>query len=310
VPLRQHEPTHPMRGVQIRRSADHTKTDGWLCEALVDRIVAFASYRTDEVRRRQPHGLTLYFRETLGIGADGVNVSPWADDYVRLLRGYVDLWLATGRRKGVDTPASRRPVPEISQIVERVVTANRVLPTALKDGYSLAVVAVQPSLRRSRAVQDASIATRSAERCFVDMLMSEWRLKIAKCPDASCGIYFRLGRWNQPYDKGTLCPNCKQTQQQDAIQKRVEARRLRAKQAIYAFVATRFARHIAPGRAWYRDVSLKARIANALNTHFRSDPLFRTLYPRGITGKWVEAGRSRTKNWLCIERARRGRSFI
>jgi hypothetical protein len=263
----------------------------------------FRSMLEDLNGRRQPHGLTLYFRETLGNTAAGMNVSPWADAYVRLLREYIDLWLATGRRKGVDTPAARRPVPEISQIVERVITANRVLPTALKDGYSLAIVAVQPPLRRSRAAQDASIAARSAERCFVDMVMSDWRLKIARCSDASCGMYFRLGKWNHSYEKGTRCPNCKQTQEQDAIQKRVEAGRLRAKQAIYAFVATRFARHIVPGTAWYRDASLKTRIANALNTHFRGDPLFRSLYPHGITGKWVEAGRSRTKNWLCIERA-------
>jgi hypothetical protein len=267
----------------------------------------FRSMLEDLNGLRQPHGLTLYFRELLGVGAGGVNLSPWADTYVRMLCGYVDLWLATGRRKGVDTPAARRPVPEISQIVKRVITANKVLPIALKDGYSLAIVAVPPSLRRSRAAQDASIAARSAERCFVDMVMSEWRLKIAKCSDASCGMYFRLGKWNHSYDKGTRCPSCKQTQEQDAIQKRVEASRLRAKQAIYAFVATRFASHIVPGKAWYRDVSLKARIANALNSHFRGDPLFRSLYPHGITGKWVEAGRSRTKNWLCIEQASQAR---
>jgi hypothetical protein len=264
----------------------------------------FRSMLEDLNGRRQPHGLTLYFRETLGVGAGAVNLSPWADAYVRLLREYVDLWLATGRRTGVDTPAARRPVPEISQIVERVITANRVLPIALKDGYSLTIAAVQPSLRRSRAVQDASIANRSAERSFVDMLMSDWRLKIAKCSDASCGMYFRLGKWNHPYDKGTRCRNCKQSQEQDAIQRRVEAGRLRAKQAIYVFVAARFARYIVPGTVWYRDVSLKARIASALNAHFRRDPVFRTLYPHGITGKWLEAGRSRTKNWLCIEQAR------
>jgi len=37
------------------------------------------------------------------------------------------------------------------------------------------------------------------------------------------------------------------------------------------------------------------------------DTLFKTLYPAGITGKWVEAGRSQTKNWLCIERARQAK---
>jgi hypothetical protein len=257
--------------------------------------------------RRQPHGLGLYFRQTLGLSSTGLNFARWADAYVRLLRGYVDLWLATGRRGGVDRPASRRPVPEISHIVESVVTANRVLPVALRDGYSLTIVAVQQRLLRSRKAQDAAIASQAAERCFVDMLMSEWRLQIAKCPGATCGMYFRLGKWNHSYDQGTRCPDCRQTQEQDAIQKRVEAGRLRAKQALYAFVAARFARDIVPGTRWYRDVELKRKMASALNTQFRGDALFETLYPDGITGKWVEAGRSRTKNWLCIERAGRAK---
>jgi hypothetical protein len=253
--------------------------------------------------RRQPHGLGLYFQQTLGVSAAATNVSPWADAYVRLLRGYVDLWLATGVNKGVDTPGSRRPVPEISHIVERVVTANRVLPVALKDGYSLTIVAVQPPSRRSKSAQDEWIVHQAAERCFVDMLMSDWRLKIAKCSGPACGMYFRLGKWNQRYEQGTRCRDCKQTQEQEGIQKRVEANRLQAKQAIYAFVAKRFARYIVPGKEWYRDGELKSRIALVLNTHFRRDPLFKSLYPSGVTGKWVEAGRSRTKNWLCIERA-------
>jgi hypothetical protein len=267
-------------------------------------IVDMPALLEDLNGRRQPHGLNLYFRQTLGISAAAMNVSPWADAYVRLLRAYVDLWLATGRKKGVETPGLRRPVPEISHIVERVITANRVLPVALKDGYSLTIVAVQPPGRRSKSAQDQWIVHQAAERCFVDMLMSDSRLKIAKCSGPACGMYFRLGKWNQPYDHGTRCPACKQTQEQDAIQKRVEANRLQAKQAIYAFVAQRFARHIVPGKEWYRDAELKSRIARALNIHFLRDPLFKALYPGGITGKWVEAGRSRMKNWLCIERAR------
>jgi hypothetical protein len=268
---------------------------------------AMRSVLDDLNGRRQPHGLALYFRETLGNNAVGVNFAPWADAYLRLLRGYVDLWLATGRRGNVDRPASRRPVPAISHIVESVVLANRVLPVALRDGYSLTVVARPPRVRRSRKAQDAAIATVAAERCFVDMLMSDWRLKIAKCSEETCGVYFRLGKWNHAYDQGTRCPACRQAEEQAAIQKRVEAGRLRAKQALYAYVAERFARHIIPGKMWYRDIELKRRIAIDLNTRFRGDPLFDTLYPGGMSGKWVEAGRSRTKNWLCIERAKQAR---
>jgi hypothetical protein len=254
--------------------------------------------------RRQPHGLALYFQQTLGVSAAAINLSRWADAYGRLLRVYVDLWLATGLKKGVDTPGSRRPAPEISHIVERVITANRVLPVALKDGYSLTIVAPQSPSLRSKSALTRWIVEQAAERCFVDMLMSDQRLKIAKCSGPGCGTYFRLGKWNQPYEHGTRCPVCKQNREQDAIQKRVESNRLQAKQAIYAFVAKQFARHIVPGKQWHRDAELKRKIASALNTHFRKDPLFKALYPSGVTGKWVEAGRSRTKNWLCIERAK------
>jgi hypothetical protein len=86
----------------------------------------------------------------LGVPGTALNLKPWRDEYVRRLRIYVDLWLATGCRRAVDIPSTRHPTPAINQIVERVVTANKVLPVALRDGYAMAVVAC--SSQRVRAV--------------------------------------------------------------------------------------------------------------------------------------------------------------
>jgi hypothetical protein len=45
---------------------------------------------------RRPHGLVLYFRQAMNQSGN-LNLTPWADEYVTLLREYVDLWLETGR---------------------------------------------------------------------------------------------------------------------------------------------------------------------------------------------------------------------
>jgi hypothetical protein len=246
---------------------------------------------------RRPHGLALHLRDLFGVSGAALNLEPWADEYVRRLRGYVDLWLATGRSEGVDTPLTRHPTFAISLIVERVVTTNKVLPATLKDGYVMAVVAVQ------HLGAGGDLAVQAAERTFTALLMSDWRLKIAKCVRPACGMYFRLGKWDHAYERGTRCPGCREAALQSAKQKRVEANRRQGKQALYVFVARRFKRRIKPGRAWYRDAALKAEIAGALNKHFRDDQLFRSLYPNAITGKWLEAGQRGRKNWLLIEGA-------
>ena len=144
---------------------------------------------------------------------------------------------------------------------------------------------------------------KAAEKTFTALLMSDWRLKIAGCVNPACSMYYRLGKCCHRYEHGTRCPGCRETESLGANQKRVEANRRKGKEVLYAFVARRFARSITPGRAWYRDAALKAKIAGALNAHFESDRLFRSLYPNAITGKWLEAGQRGQKNWLLIEQA-------
>jgi hypothetical protein len=93
-------------------------------------------------------GLELYFREALGVSFPDSPYGPWRHEYVTKLRGFVDSWLATGRRKdGVETPGKRRPTVEINEVVERVVRASTVLPVAFPHGYS---VTLRPGKHPSR----------------------------------------------------------------------------------------------------------------------------------------------------------------
>jgi hypothetical protein len=241
---------------------------------------------------------------------------PGAEAYGTFLRGYTDLWLATGCRKESDTPSARKPTPEITLIVDAVVTVKKVVAVALRDGYAHAIVPGYPPrytlLRPLRAAgrpagkrfsRDDAFALAAAQEMFVAMLMSDWRLQIARCVGTGCGVYFRLGKWNQTYPHGTRCPTCRLTYRYPAIQQRVEANRTLGRQALYDLVATRFARRIVPGTLWFRDAALKKEIVGAVNGYIRREPLLRSLYPVGLTSKWVEAGRKDKKNWRMMEKA-------
>jgi hypothetical protein len=255
--------------------------------------------------RTAPHGLVRQFRDLLRVVDYNMNFTHWAPAYLRLLRGYVDLWLATGCKAGVDTPGTRHPTTEISRIVEDVVIANRVLPATMKDGYAMVLTASpRPVTRGSKASRDEAFARNAAQVMFVAMLMSDERLKIAKCVGQGCGTYFQLGKWNQRYEHGTRCPICREGQERGDKQGRVEANRAQAKRALYAYVAQRFARRIVPGRPWYLNTGLKAEVATAINNRFEGDLLVRALYPKALTSKWLVAGRAGTKNWQLIEHAK------
>ena len=250
-----------------------------------------------------PHGLVRQFRELFRVQDYGMNFTSWAPAYLRLLRSYVDLWLATGCKKEVNTPGTRHPTAVIDGIVEEVVTANRILPGKLKDGYTMVLVASPGHLKgKTRAMRDEAFARTAAQVVFVAMLMGEERLKIARCVGQGCGTYFALGKWNHRYEHGTRCPICRAGDERGDKQSRVEANRVQARRALHAYVAKRFARRIVPGKPWYRNPALKAEVAAAINRHFAGDPVFRSLHPRPLTGKWLAAGRSGRKNWQLIER--------
>jgi hypothetical protein len=255
--------------------------------------------------RAAPHGLIRHFRELFRVQDEQLNYSAWANTYLRLLRRYVDLWLETGCEGARNRPATRHPTREIDEIVKQVVTANRVVPVARKDGYAMSLVPPRTlANKRTAAARDAAFARQAAQTMFVALLMSPERLKIAKCAREGCGTYFLLGKWNHSYERGTRCSLCRQGEERGAKQDRVEANRDQAKRAVYEYAAQRFKRKIVLGKPWYLAEGLKAEVATAINERFDGDPLFRALYPQALTGKWLVAGREDQKNWQRIERAK------
>ena len=230
--------------------------------------------------------------------------------------------------------------------MEDVVTANKIEPRALKNGYGMGIRAVrrqpdqewqwqsknaQPKPRSNlnqaqfsseieylREVYkeqlaelsvtkeksalkvdttmeddlhaDDLIATISAERIFVEMLMSDWRLKIAKCVNPACGTYFQLKKWNQPYEKGTRCSNCRNLQEDKDKQRRVESNRKKASGLLATFVAEHFP------ESDQGDIELKRNIVDALNSYIEGNSLLKTTYPRPITTKWLVRAKIATQS--------------
>ncbi len=146
-----------------------------------------------------------------------------------------------------------------------------------------------------------TIAEDAAQRMFVAMLLSDWRLTIAQC--CQCQIYFLLKHWNRTYRTGTRCPGCiKKRRQVSAGTITVQVRR-QAEQQLYQLAARRFAKRILKTPAWQKQAIFKADIAEYLNLQIQKRRELQTIYyaggRNGITGKWL----AHSKNWNGIEQA-------
>lgn len=126
-----------------------------------------------------------------------------------------------------------------------------------------------------------------AERMFVEMLFSDWSLKIAKCVDPRCGMYFRLAKWNHPYKRGTRCPGCRKVGESEDKKERAEDKRKWAHEELYKFAAGRYTAQILRNDSWHLDSELKSKIIGSLNELIRGDDRLSRIYPDGITAKWL-----------------------
>jgi hypothetical protein len=122
---------------------------------------------------------------------------------------------------------------------------------------------------------------------FVEMLFSDWSLKIAKCVDPRCPMYFRLGKWNHTYKRGTRCPGCRRVGEGEDKKKRAEDKRKWAHAQLCGFAAERYTAQILRNKSWHLDSELKNRIIGSLNELIRDDDRLSRVYPEGITAKWL-----------------------
>lgn len=134
---------------------------------------------------------------------------------------------------------------------------------------------------------DATVPITAAERMFVEMLFSDWSLKIAKCVDPRCGMYFRLGKWNHLYKRGTRCPGCRKVGESEDKKKRAEDKRKWAHRELCKFAAERYTTQILRSESSHLDSELKNGIIGSLNELIRGDDRLSRIYPDGITTKWL-----------------------
>ena len=113
-------------------------------------------------------------------------------------------------------------------------------------------------------------------------------------------LYFRLGKWRTK-EKAVHCPACRKGLKAARNQERVEDNRKSARRQLCRYAAERFAKQLANKTAWHKDEALKIKIVEFLNAHIESTGgALQSLYPNGITTKWLQSGQGR-KNWKLIE---------
>ncbi len=217
-----------------------------------------------------------------------------AKSYQEHLRDHVDLWLATGRsRSGSEDPSTRRPNAKIQSIVERIFDTHHAIPVLLKDGYT--VTAVPPL-----ALDTETDGLLAAELMFVDMLISDWRLKIAKC--ARCERYFKLRHWDRTYADGTVCARCTPKLKSDRAKRAMSDARKNLKKTLHSAVAERFSFEILHVEwIWHKEPSIRDEVVDFLNERIRNDPKLSKRHPGGLTQKWL----AWEKNRSAIERIAR-----
>jgi hypothetical protein len=261
---------------------------------------AFQAVEADSILNEEEFNAEQ-FRNAQTKMREQLNPSRCAAEHTERLRAYVNLWLATGRdRNGFETPSSRTPTAEIETLMMNIFLTHQVQPVVLKDGFTVTVpsfdaadLVILPMFRSggNKEPDAADIGEDAAERMFAAMLLSDWRLKIARCKRADCGRYFLLGKWNCNYKNGTFCDACKRARSVESAGRNTAKAREDAEKKLYSLVAERFAGQITGNENWHTDRKTKASIVEHLNRAIERDEELRNVYRTkgrsGVTGKWL-----------------------
>ena len=141
-----------------------------------------------------------------------------------------------------------------------------------------------------------------ADRLFAMLCSSGWLRKLAKCRRPECGRYLWLKHWKRTYKNGTFCPKCTRARIIESAKRNTLETRQEAENNLYGLVAARFGKRIVKNPEWRRDRKLREGIINFLNGRIRASNRLASVYPHGITGKWL----SWSKNQIGLEKATRG----
>jgi hypothetical protein len=224
------------------------------------------------------------------------DVSPAAQ-----LRLYVDEWLDTGvdTKEGED-PSARdlTKAPNACAAVRRFASKEPLRLEPVNNGLRLRF----PSVQRGPFLVPPEPLIDMADRLFSLFLLCDWRARLAKCRRVGCGRYFELKQWNRLYKKGTLCGKCARARSLESAVRATSEVREAAGRELYRLASRRFGKRLLKTKDWHRDRQFRTTIVDFLNAQIEGADSLKTVYPHGITGKWL----SRSNNRNGIEKAARG----
>lgn len=224
------------------------------------------------------------------------------------LRSYVDEFLDTGLHEGVETPHLRdlNRAPTARCAFHRFDDNNPPRFSIAGDTVTVSFGLGRPislgELMRGLTAQPPEEATVVASGFFGLLFLSGWQKRLGKCRTVGCGRYFWMKHWNRTYKRGILCPECQRGRSLESAVRSTSKARESAEKELYRLAAQRFGKRLLKTSDWRSNRQFKTAIVDFLNSQIKGTDSLKSVYPRGITGKWL----SWSKNRDGIEKTARG----
>ncbi len=208
------------------------------------------------------------------------------------LRIFVDDWLSTGvKHDGVENPRERnlQMTHFARQAIHRFANNTPLHLAVGREGISIQLPS-EPSVPLLRSPEQKGA---EAARMFSLLCLSSWRMRLAKCRRVECGLYFLLKHPNRIYKSGTRCPDCTRKTSLLSAQESTKAHRLDGEAMLYKVAAARFSKQITRCPDWYKDSGVVSEIIGQLNREIEKRATLKSLYPNGLTQKWLSWQKNR-----------------
>jgi hypothetical protein len=203
-----------------------------------------------------------------------------------LLRQWMDEWLDSGYEKGVDSPR-KRSLAGTNGIWAVTSFSSLVLQPNLKmDGLSI-WLDPEDDLFASNIARNSEAEKVFAQSQFVSVLLSELRLKLAKCRAPHCGVYFVLKQWKRTFKNGTRCHSCVEAERAVVSAKFTEEKRERVRTKLWELAAIRFTAEIVRVGDRRPNADLKRKMAVYLSEKIKRSDVLRGRYRKGVKMNWV-----------------------
>jgi hypothetical protein len=206
----------------------------------------------------------------------------------QLLRLWLDEWLNSGYKDGIDRPRERNLKNCCGALMGANLLNGWILDRNEKgDGLWLRFDA-NYDLANAGDLKDAKEELDFAQHVLRRFFLTpDLPFKLARCRWEGCAAYFILYQTNRVYTRGTLCVRCRRRAKSLDDKQSMEALREDAQDKLRKRAAAKFARQILKEKDLAISKRLKERIVADLNNHISRSPKLRMVKPNGLTTKWV-----------------------